>query len=324
MRFGNVTTVKFLQAHIPFSLQLFVDYGLYGMSFVHLANVKFRRPIVKMPKGFSTHVDIQYDSDAVPPNSVLHKLWHEGTIKESMLLSSNIPRQSSCQLEVDAQIQDVLNVSVYALQQSSQASSTWSSNASHSDTKLVRSLAEIWQEEKHRRRIHGINSQPTPNPWSQQRKQPSCNTLFMQGLDLDHQKNLMSRLQSLEKLDKKLAQELEKKPSSFTAAESEIFSVSPPSNSLHHMKPSQNNQAFTPKNQTYNLEAEIDAEMLMTQATDREAEEILNWMRDNYEESSDSEPNPLPTTVNKPRDDHSDDSDASSEEDAWQETQDIM
>uniref|UniRef100_A0A670Z8N2 DNA polymerase zeta catalytic subunit n=1 Tax=Pseudonaja textilis TaxID=8673 RepID=A0A670Z8N2_PSETE len=69
------------EAHIPYLLQLFIDYNLYGMNLINLAAVKFRKikkKVKVMKNGESFHME-------------------------------NIEPQSTCELEVDAVAADILN-----------------------------------------------------------------------------------------------------------------------------------------------------------------------------------------------------------------------
>uniref|UniRef100_A0A4W6BS74 DNA polymerase zeta catalytic subunit n=1 Tax=Lates calcarifer TaxID=8187 RepID=A0A4W6BS74_LATCA len=70
------------EGHIPYLLQLFMDYNLYGMNLINLGAVKFRRS----------------------QNTVVH----EFTAYSSLVLDE-VERQSTCELEVDAVAVDILN-----------------------------------------------------------------------------------------------------------------------------------------------------------------------------------------------------------------------
>lgn len=44
------------EAHIPYLLQLFIDYNLYGMNLINLAAVKFRKARRKGKVNFQVHI----------------------------------------------------------------------------------------------------------------------------------------------------------------------------------------------------------------------------------------------------------------------------
>uniref|UniRef100_A0A669Q9I9 DNA polymerase zeta catalytic subunit n=1 Tax=Phasianus colchicus TaxID=9054 RepID=A0A669Q9I9_PHACC len=77
------------EAHIPYLLQLFIDYNLYGMNLINLAAVKFRKARRKSK-----------DASFIE--------WEEDEIPSSLMLKGVEP-QSTCELEVDAVAADILN-----------------------------------------------------------------------------------------------------------------------------------------------------------------------------------------------------------------------
>uniref|UniRef100_A0A673FT76 DNA polymerase zeta catalytic subunit n=1 Tax=Sinocyclocheilus rhinocerous TaxID=307959 RepID=A0A673FT76_9TELE len=83
------------EAHIPFLLQLFIDYNLYGMNMISLAAVKFRK----------SHATGNTHSDGGLRDAMR---WEDDNIPSSMILQE-VERMSVCELEVDAVAADVLN-----------------------------------------------------------------------------------------------------------------------------------------------------------------------------------------------------------------------
>uniref|UniRef100_A0A672LUH0 DNA polymerase zeta catalytic subunit n=1 Tax=Sinocyclocheilus grahami TaxID=75366 RepID=A0A672LUH0_SINGR len=83
------------EAHIPFLLQLFIDYNLYGMNMISLAAVKFRK----------SHATGNTHSDGGLRDAMR---WEDDNIPSSMILE-DVERMSVCELEVDAVAADVLN-----------------------------------------------------------------------------------------------------------------------------------------------------------------------------------------------------------------------
>ncbi|KAB1275691.1 DNA polymerase zeta catalytic subunit [Camelus dromedarius] len=95
------------EAHIPYLLQLFIDYNLYGMNLINLAAVKFRKARRKSNPLRATG----YCKDRLPgKNSLTGTLfqWEEDEIPSSSILEGVEP-QSTCELEVDAVAADILN-----------------------------------------------------------------------------------------------------------------------------------------------------------------------------------------------------------------------
>ncbi|KAJ3606662.1 hypothetical protein NHX12_026181 [Muraenolepis orangiensis] len=117
------------EGHIPFLLQVFIDYNLYGMNMLHIAALKLNDSVL----GASLQ---RWDPDTIPCSMVL-----EG-----------VARQSTCELEADAVATDILN----RLEIESQIGRN-------------PGLQAIWEDEKQRRRennqpsqIHTPRSQDRP------------------------------------------------------------------------------------------------------------------------------------------------------------------
>ncbi|KAM5327186.1 DNA polymerase zeta catalytic subunit isoform 3-T6 [Glossophaga mutica] len=143
---------KFFQpheAHIPYLLQLFIDYNLYGMNLINLAAVKFRKA---RRKNDSLHATGSY-KDRLPGNSLTGTLfrWEENEIPSSLILEGVEP-QSTCELEVDAVAADILNRLDIEAQIGGNPG-----------------LQAIWEDEKQRRRNRNETSQIS-QPESQDRR----------------------------------------------------------------------------------------------------------------------------------------------------------
>ncbi|XP_058514090.1 DNA polymerase zeta catalytic subunit isoform X2 [Ochotona princeps] len=94
------------EAHIPYLLQLFIDYNLYGMNLINLAAVKFR----KARRKSGTLLASGSCKERLSGNSLAGTLfrWKEDEIPSSLILEGVDP-QSTCELEVDAVAADILN-----------------------------------------------------------------------------------------------------------------------------------------------------------------------------------------------------------------------
>ncbi|KAM9355265.1 DNA polymerase zeta catalytic subunit [Pholidichthys leucotaenia] len=141
------------EGHIPYLLQLFIDYNLYGMNLVNLAAVKFRRSCNKDKTGDGDRPASTCQPDTShwksPCTSKLNDStlggtfvrWEENTIPCSLVLDE-VEKQSTCELEVDGVAVDVLN---------------------HLDIENQigknPGLQAIWEDEKQRRREKNQTSQ---------------------------------------------------------------------------------------------------------------------------------------------------------------------
>ncbi|ONI04488.1 hypothetical protein PRUPE_6G324000 [Prunus persica] len=167
------------ESHIPFILQFLVDYNLYGMGHLHVSKIKFRHPI---PDAFcprksvhngqpsqdidkSTCMPADFQADIHGHLSLGSPVWISSTIPVDWTwnspgefdASSNpdmncIKRQSICELEGDATVDEILNQQLKIYTSFSQT---------RSDVKMVQSLIPIW-EEYERTGIHEAAIPPDP------------------------------------------------------------------------------------------------------------------------------------------------------------------
>ncbi|XP_077158008.1 DNA polymerase zeta catalytic subunit isoform X2 [Paroedura picta] len=148
---GGAIMNKFYQpheAHIPYLLQLFIDYNLYGMNLINLAAVKFRKTKKKGDSVEETECVRERLSGHSTTSALLQ--WEDNQITSSLVLEDVEP-QSTCELEVDAVAADILN-------------------RLNIEAQIGRNpgLQAIWEDEKQRRRENKESSQISP-PNSQDR-----------------------------------------------------------------------------------------------------------------------------------------------------------
>ncbi|XP_040919803.1 DNA polymerase zeta catalytic subunit isoform X2 [Toxotes jaculatrix] len=105
------------EGHIPYLLQLFMDYNLYGMNLVNLGAVKFRRsqskevPDRQTPSSHPSISPWKSPCASKLNDSTLGGTfvrWEENAIPCSLVLDE-VEKQSTCELEVDAVAVDILN-----------------------------------------------------------------------------------------------------------------------------------------------------------------------------------------------------------------------
>nr|XP_015209617.1 PREDICTED: LOW QUALITY PROTEIN: DNA polymerase zeta catalytic subunit [Lepisosteus oculatus] len=149
------------EAHIPYLLQLFIDYNLYGMNLINLGAVKFRKSRRKeeergCPKDGGTGPGSRANSSlwrspctskvqlSSPSLGGTFVRWEEEAIPSSLVLEG-VEKQSTCELEVDAVAADVLN-------------------RLEIETQIGRNpgLQAIWEDEKQRRREKNESTQIEP------------------------------------------------------------------------------------------------------------------------------------------------------------------
>lgn len=129
------------ESHVPYNLQFLMDHNLFGMNVVHLDKVKFRREPIDL---YETLTSKSVTSESSFTGSGV--LWNVSTMNEEDLLDPSIERQSTCDLELDASGDSILN--------------------SHMDKEgfmLNPGMSALWEEEKKRREYLGI-SEPMEKP----------------------------------------------------------------------------------------------------------------------------------------------------------------
>lgn len=166
------------EGHIPYLLQLFIDYNLYGMNLVNLGAVKFRKSkeAVELDQ-HKTSTGPSISPWKSPCTSKVNNStpgytfvrWDENTVPCSLVLQE-VEKQSTCELEVDAVAVDVLN-------------------RLEIENQIGRNpgLQAIWEDEKQRRRESNQASQ-IETPGSQDRG------LIM---STDSDKHFMKRLKEI-------------------------------------------------------------------------------------------------------------------------------
>ncbi|KAM9338879.1 DNA polymerase zeta catalytic subunit [Symphorus nematophorus] len=151
------------EGHIPYLLQLFIDYNLYGMNLLNLGAVKFRRRQKKEDAAAVPDRQTPSSRPSISPwkspctsrlnDSTLGGTfvrWEENAIPCSLVLDE-VEKQSTCELEVDAVAVDILN-------------------RLEIENQIGRNpgLQAIWEDEKQRRREKNQPSQ-IETPESQDR-----------------------------------------------------------------------------------------------------------------------------------------------------------
>ncbi|CAK9168020.1 unnamed protein product [Ilex paraguariensis] len=180
---GGAVLDKALQpheSHIPFLLQFLVDYNLSGMGHLHLSKIKFRQPVpdVFIPKKTinngqhmqqtdkPTCMSADFQADSCGDDFLASSIWISSSIPDGWTWENSsqldpsayqeIPvakRQSICELEGDAAVDEILNQQFKLYSSLSQT---------RSEVRMVQSLIPIWEEEFKRTGMHedAVHSDP--------------------------------------------------------------------------------------------------------------------------------------------------------------------
>ncbi|XP_020598866.1 DNA polymerase zeta catalytic subunit-like, partial [Phalaenopsis equestris] len=146
-----------------------VDYNLYGMSHLHTVKVKFRSPLSYCySAAFLRRNNLDTPEALSSSSSEKPKSWLFSTIPSAVVRpdSTGSPdrtdkkfihltrRQSICQLEADASVDDIINEKFKIYTSLSQTGF---------DVRMVQSLVPIWEEEYERSGIQEAIKQADPN-----------------------------------------------------------------------------------------------------------------------------------------------------------------
>lgn len=172
------------ESHIPYLLQFLVDYNLFGMGLLHLMRIRFRHPIpdtfapkICIDNDQGRQVDLGRDAHLETPvwiSSTIPGSWRWQPLGSLDASSGDVAkRQSTCELEGDAGVDDIVNQQFKTYTSLSQA---------RTDVKMVQSLVPIWEEEFERSGMHEAALPPDPG------KPPLEDVLkdLSHGLDLEH------------------------------------------------------------------------------------------------------------------------------------------
>ncbi|KAI8818419.1 putative DNA polymerase zeta catalytic subunit [Fimicolochytrium jonesii] len=154
------------EAHLPYLHQFFIDYNLYGMDFIHFADARFRLPIYgafKLAEACGLQVAANIPPSEIPRNEQTSdsatQLFTDASVLDQRKWPSRfkIERQSYCELEIDTWAEDIMNRSLIDERPRKALIDLQNGTLDLGDTKLVPSLANLWEDERERRRMKGIS-----------------------------------------------------------------------------------------------------------------------------------------------------------------------
>lgn len=140
LRSGAVMETKFelLEAHLPFKLQVCIDYNLYGMDLIHISSFRFRDQMPTQTGCFWSGKRLELHTKAQIQGVRVPRVWLESNTPRSLL--GGLKKLSACSVEVDASVEAICNARRMLREPPLTAS----------DVPLVPSLAVLWEEERAR------------------------------------------------------------------------------------------------------------------------------------------------------------------------------
>ncbi|KAE9593684.1 hypothetical protein Lal_00036393 [Lupinus albus] len=259
------------ESHIPFILQFLVDYNLYGMGYLHLSKMKFRLPILDSSQkklNINSHhrradpgADIWLDAKVwitsmIPPDWTWPPTSDFGASSND---KAHCPRrQSICELEGDASVDEILNQNFKIYSSLSQTCS---------DVKMVQSLVPIWEEQQKRSGIHEATMPPDPG-----KPLPEDVMKLLHG-SLDFEQKFLELCSEAET-------SLSLTPSQKDLRETDIIGLASPPCSLSvdanfHEEETDTSLKLLTVNEMQSSEM---IGMLDTKAADKEAQNLLKWL----------------------------------------------
>eukprot|EP00977_Amphora_coffeiformis_P010198 scaffold2366_cov159-Amphora_coffeaeformis.AAC.2 len=159
------------EAHIPYTMQVFKDYNLAGLSYIHVQNPRFRALPKQKRQTFAMYAEEQGEVDTMasflesnatqylwptaPPSaqdshttteyghsqsSITRNKHRDADPEEGIVWHAPPPRETVCDVELDVHVSDILNVLDIITEQQG--------NDVH--WRAVPSLRELWAEERQR------------------------------------------------------------------------------------------------------------------------------------------------------------------------------
>jgi hypothetical protein len=166
------------EAHLNFELQFLMDHNLYGMDWLHIdeeqpiASPVFRLPLLEEPKcsypisqSSSANISTNVNQSNNDKNDDIHQhpVYTSKTLP-AKLQSSNVPRESYCELELDITGMSILNrldlnersIHTSLVKEKEIQREALSNPEEEAKKKLVKSLESIWKDEASRRKSRNI------------------------------------------------------------------------------------------------------------------------------------------------------------------------
>ncbi|RKO94213.1 hypothetical protein BDK51DRAFT_30653, partial [Blyttiomyces helicus] len=151
------------ESHIPYLQQFLIDYNLYGMDYICLADARFRMPVLDIPRT----PPLASSATSQPPPFY----FKDETIDDRRKWPTdfNIRRQSYCELELDSWVMDITNRDKIKERKTKPLIDLVNGTEDLGEMKLVPSLEMIWEDERRRRVAWGLPSQLVNSTQSEDR-----------------------------------------------------------------------------------------------------------------------------------------------------------
>lgn len=171
LRSGEIMQSKFTvyESHIPFLLQFMLDCNLYGCGWVDISRAKFREPVPEYHEVHSSGTSIESDQGGLQPGQAQNnhksatnrrmRLLSRASIPAEMMYAtaeSSPSRVSHSALEFDIHVSWINNRHLIAERNLHANFTEFLNKPIPDDYKFVHSVRELWEDEKRRRVLKGL------------------------------------------------------------------------------------------------------------------------------------------------------------------------
>lgn len=172
LRSGEIMQKKWIvyESHIPYHLQFMLDSNLYGCGWVGVSKAKFREPVPEDAEVSSSAESADSGIGLMGPRldddgskaafKRRHLIFTRSTIPPSMLYSKrddSPPRISHSALEFDIHVSWILNRHLIKERNLHSDFTEFLNNPIPDDFKFVHSVRELWEDERRRRKMKGLD-----------------------------------------------------------------------------------------------------------------------------------------------------------------------
>lgn len=284
LRSGAIMQTQFsvYEAHIPYHLQFLADNNLFGMDWMHCSAAKFRTlPEVRHVQWNKSELSYQVPLIDQGPTSgntargLSMRVWTSEHVTEGEHAISPAGRLARSELEIDVDVDEIQNRS-QARDQST--AHTDSESRVSSEQKIIQSLTYIWEEER-RRGVKQEEVSPGLDQGTDSHPASRGVAVDMAASNSAHSSTspagfhhvIRDQIRALIESERTWLRDHDEH--NLFATDSQPHLGTPAASTRAHGGEGTVEQGVT-------IEALIDEQLVLSQSSDKEVNDILNWMLD--------------------------------------------
>lgn len=282
------TAFRIFESHLPYSLQVFIDFKIYGMSYINFREVKFRSPL---PQPKRRHINLDSSQSFASSQGALNADFFDvDTVPMDQMLFVSKSTHSELELDVDAS-----NI----LQPASSNLATPNASGVSMPEQMVPSLAYMWDEERKRRYDLAKKKNPGVSPgdisFGLGSMFESSHQRMVEGPHEFH-RSILDKFSKIVEKDEATARSLAADPNSpfnsrFTSpgttqasckSLNALLSATPHATTGYKAlaRRAQSDEAYLAASQQPLLGSQVDEDLASSQVSDQSLLEALQWMMD--------------------------------------------